>query len=68
MRHSIEMQLTTQEWKILDSALAEVVSAREEQSRFVGEDCSCGAVELKHEADVLRQLKNTATRQMFKSQ
>lgn len=65
MRYSITLKMSAQEWKILEAALSEAIDSRESESRFVREDCSCGAVELKHEANVLRTMKNDANRQVI---
>jgi hypothetical protein len=60
---SIRFEMTPDECQLLLSGLGELVQGRDEQARFVAEDCPMGAAQIKLEADILRGLKAEAERQ-----
>ncbi len=62
-RISISFELTPDECLLLLSGLKELVQQREEQARFVAEDCSKAAAQIKVEADILRGIKTETKRQ-----
>lgn len=61
---SIRLEMTPDECQLLLSGLKELIQQREEQARYIAEDCSKAAAQIKVEADILRGIKTETKRQL----